>query len=402
MSRLIIGARNAAEATLAAHAGADVVLLKEPGEGLPGALKRAAIRQAITAVGPRADVWAGIGDVAMQPEVVLRATKAIVKSSVARVMVPLHGPRAAECAAAVRELVENAPKNAPARLMAVVFADAPFGERPVGVKSFDEALFNVLAGAGFAGLMLDVAEKEKGTRLTGLMPPEELARFVEGAKAAGLECMLAGRLMAADVPALLALEPHAPDALAFRAAACVDDDPTAPLEGARVRELARLMGRDATETEAAETVAAPVPAEEEPAAEVLDKVFVRGLELDAWIGVHHVEKGDTQRVRIDVEAALLPRERAESIGQTICYDYIIEGIHDILARGHINLVETLAEEIAEHVLRHDLARAVTVRVEKTERVPGARLGVEISRRKRRADAAAVIPLSSPAASGCKS
>ncbi len=385
MTQLIIGARNAAEATLAAEAGADVVLLKEPGEGLPGALKRAAIRQAITAVGPRAQVWAGIGDVAMEPEAVSRATRAIANSGATRVVIPLHGVRAAECVAALA-----GPADAlSARPMAVLFADL----------GFPETLFDELARSGFAGVMLDVAEKGRGGRLTDLMPQDELARFVAMAKTAGLECALAGRLGVTDVPVLLALSPHAPDALAFRAATCVHGEATMPLEGARVRELARLMGCQAAET--MEKVSAPVPVQEETAAVVPDKVFVRGLELDAWIGVHHVEKGDTQRVRIDVEAELSPREREESIGETICYDYIIEGIHDILARGHINLVETLAEEIAEHVLRHDLARGVTVRVEKTERVPGARLGVEIRRRKRRADAAAVIPMPSPAATSAK-
>ena len=388
MAQLIIGARNAAEATLAAQAGADVVLLKEPGEGLPGALKRAAIRQAITAVGPRAEMWAGIGDVAMEPEVVRRAAAAVAKSGVGRVMIPLHGERAAECAAALAGLAETTP----ARPMAVLFADLG-GADP----GFAEMLSDNLERAGFAGVMLDVADKEAGRRLTDLLSMEELAHFVTRAKAAGLECVLAGRLAAEDAPALLTLEPNAPDGLAFRAAACVGGDPTAPLEAARVRALARRMGR--MEQGVAQHVTGVAPVEDEEAAAALDKVFVRGLELDAWIGVHHVEKGDTQRVRIDVEAALLPRERGESIGETICYDYIIEGIRDILARGHINLVETLAEEIAEHVLRHALARAVTVRVEKIERVPGARLGVEIRRRKRHADAAAVIPMPAPATGG---
>ena len=123
-----------------------------------------------------------------------------------------------------------------------------------------------------------------------------------------------------------------------------------------------------------------------------DRIYVRDLVLDAWIGIHHHEQGDTQRVRIDVEADIAPAARNENIRNTLCYDFIIDGIRDILSRGHIKLTETLAEEIAAHVLGHRLAHRVMVRVEKIDRVPGARLGVQIVREKRAATPAEVLPL----------
>ncbi len=124
----------------------------------------------------------------------------------------------------------------------------------------------------------------------------------------------------------------------------------------------------------------------------LDRIYVHGLEVDAWIGIHHQEKGQTQKVRIDVEAEILPAARNENIENTLCYDFIVGGVHAIIERGHINLVETLAEEVAAHVLGHPLARRVKVRVEKLERLPGAKLGVEILREKLADTVADIVPL----------
>ena len=121
-----------------------------------------------------------------------------------------------------------------------------------------------------------------------------------------------------------------------------------------------------------------------------DRIYVRDLVLDARIGIHAPEKGRAQRVRVDVAADILPADRAEDISRTLCYDYIIDGIRDIVNDGHINLTETLAERIAAHLLAHPLAMRAEVRVEKLDRIPGAKLGVHIVREKPAHPAAEVI------------
>jgi dihydroneopterin aldolase len=115
----------------------------------------------------------------------------------------------------------------------------------------------------------------------------------------------------------------------------------------------------------------------------LDRVFMHDLVLDAEIGVYTHEKGVTQRVRFSVEVDLLPPARAleDDIGRAFDYDTIIKGIKDIVARGHINLVETLAEEVARHCLVHPRAARVTVKIEKLDKEPGA-VGVQIVRSKK--------------------
>jgi dihydroneopterin aldolase len=116
--------------------------------------------------------------------------------------------------------------------------------------------------------------------------------------------------------------------------------------------------------------------------QTLDRVFVHDLVLDVEIGVYTHEKGVTQRVRFSVDVELIPAASAldDDIGRAFDYDTIINGIKDIVARGHINLVETLAERIARHCLAHPRAERVTVRIEKLDKEPGA-VGVEIVRGK---------------------
>jgi dihydroneopterin aldolase len=117
-------------------------------------------------------------------------------------------------------------------------------------------------------------------------------------------------------------------------------------------------------------------------ATVLDRVFMHDLVLDVEIGVYTHEKGVTQRVRFSVDVDVMPATRAleDDIAKAFDYDTIIKGIKDIIARGHINLVETLAEEVARHCLAHPRAARVTVKIEKLDKEPGA-VGVEIVRAK---------------------
>jgi dihydroneopterin aldolase len=126
----------------------------------------------------------------------------------------------------------------------------------------------------------------------------------------------------------------------------------------------------------------PAPVGAEAHAGVFDRVFMHDLVLDVEIGVYTHEKGVTQRVRFSVDVDLMPATGAlnDDIGRAFDYDTIVKGTKDIVARGHINLVETLAERIARHCLAHPRAARVWVKIEKLDKEPGA-VGVEIVRAK---------------------
>jgi dihydroneopterin aldolase len=113
---------------------------------------------------------------------------------------------------------------------------------------------------------------------------------------------------------------------------------------------------------------------------ILDRIFVHDFVLDVEIGVYTHEKGVTQRVRFSVDVDIMPTTANlnDDIHRALDYDHIIGGIKSIIARGHINLVETLAEEVANLCFDHPRAARVTVRIEKLDKEPGA-VGVEIVR-----------------------
>ena len=117
--------------------------------------------------------------------------------------------------------------------------------------------------------------------------------------------------------------------------------------------------------------------------EPLDRIFVHDYVLEVEIGVHHNEKGVTQRVRfsVDIDVTPTPRALQDDIERTLDYDYVINGIKTIISRGHINLVETLAEDVADMCLSDPRVRSARVRVEKLDAFGHAEaVGVELSQR----------------------
>lgn len=111
-------------------------------------------------------------------------------------------------------------------------------------------------------------------------------------------------------------------------------------------------------------------------------VFVRDLELEANIGVYKREKGTLQPVRINIDLTVEETEGevGDKLENVVDYGAVVENVKEILASGHLNLVETLAEKIAAHCLEHERVKVARVRIEKLEVVPeAASVGVEIER-----------------------
>ena len=114
----------------------------------------------------------------------------------------------------------------------------------------------------------------------------------------------------------------------------------------------------------------------------LRHVFIRDLELLAHIGIHGHEQTKHQPVRINVDLSVEDAQELEDrLDRVVYYESITLRIRAIVARGHINLAETLAETIAEACLEDSRVKCARIRVEKLHAVPGAEsAGVEIERR----------------------
>lgn len=111
-----------------------------------------------------------------------------------------------------------------------------------------------------------------------------------------------------------------------------------------------------------------------------DRIFVRDLVLDCHVGVYPEEQDITQKVGFTIEAAVSKDIGAkhDQIAEVPSYDDLTHAAKTTLADGHINLVETIAEEVAARILADERIVAVRIRIEKLERGPGA-VGIEIVR-----------------------
>jgi dihydroneopterin aldolase len=85
------------------------------------------------------------------------------------------------------------------------------------------------------------------------------------------------------------------------------------------------------------------------------KIFVRGLELQASIGVHPHEYESTQLIRIDIEldmGGMTPPDD-DRLNETLDYSLVADKAAEFAQEAHVQLVETLAERIARWALEED-------------------------------------------------
>lgn len=111
-------------------------------------------------------------------------------------------------------------------------------------------------------------------------------------------------------------------------------------------------------------------------------VFIRDLMLTCLIGVHKHERKKPQRIRINLDLAVRKETGTidDKLSEVVCYEDVADGIRTMVAGGHVNLVETLAEQIADMCLADERVNAARVRIEKLDVFEdAASAGVEIER-----------------------
>ena len=118
------------------------------------------------------------------------------------------------------------------------------------------------------------------------------------------------------------------------------------------------------------------------AGKALRHVFIRDFMVECLIGVYEHEKRSPQRVRINLDLAVDEGEHPiiDDILNVVSYETMANGILAIADERHVNLVETLAERIAEMCFNDQRVDSVRVRVEKLDILENAgSVGVEIER-----------------------
>ena len=201
---------------------------------------------------------------------------------------------------------------------------------------------------GFAGILLNPEPRE---RLLSLVTVAELARLIGDCRRHGLISAIAGLFEPPDLPRILALQP---DLIAV------------PLAGLKTL---RAMIRAHAGAGAAQSA-------------IPDKLFIADLILPVAVGAYASERNRTQRVRFSVSAEIARRSAAPKVmADVFSYDIILDAIHAVVAQGHIDLLETLAEEIAQRLLQQPEIIRTTLKLEKLDLGPAV-AGIEITRARR--------------------
>ena len=114
------------------------------------------------------------------------------------------------------------------------------------------------------------------------------------------------------------------------------------------------------------------------------RIFVRDLVLPFRIGIHEHETRGTQRVRINTDLVVEPPAATDALQHVLNYETIVDGIRRISERGHIPLVEGLAEEILDLCFADPRVVAARISVEKLDVYAEAEsVGVVVRRRRGR-------------------
>jgi len=135
------------------------------------------------------------------------------------------------------------------------------------------------------------------------------------------------------------------------------------------------------------------------AARRIRHVFLRDMLLHASIGWYPHEHRTPQRIRVNVDLAVdedAPSGNtkagnaqaedapsgigADELGRVVSYEVVARDVRRIVAAGHVKLVETLAERIADACLADPRVRLARVQVEKLDVFPdAAAAGVTVER-----------------------
>ena len=114
----------------------------------------------------------------------------------------------------------------------------------------------------------------------------------------------------------------------------------------------------------------------------MDIIYIDDLRLSTLIGIYPREKALPQAIEISMQigTSTINAGASDDISDTINYAAVVERVRSELARQHFNLLETLAEYIANLIMQDFGAPWVRVSIGKLGLIAGVRrVGVTIER-----------------------
>jgi 7,8-dihydroneopterin aldolase/epimerase/oxygenase len=102
------------------------------------------------------------------------------------------------------------------------------------------------------------------------------------------------------------------------------------------------------------------------------RLFLRDYEVEIHIGVHDFEKQGAQRVVFNVDLYVPLAQSTPSsdeLHEVVDYDFIRQEISARVREGHIQLQETLCDDLLARLLAHPRVKAARVSTEKPDVYP---------------------------------
>ncbi|MBA2655201.1 MAG: dihydroneopterin aldolase [Gammaproteobacteria bacterium] len=115
---------------------------------------------------------------------------------------------------------------------------------------------------------------------------------------------------------------------------------------------------------------------------MLDKIFIKGLLLEAIIGVYPHEKTVKQPISIDIEMEVdvTLAVKTDLIKDTVDYDLVMDRVTEIVEKSHYDLLESLIEKIATTILSEFKVSKVRCTLCKPRAITNAQsVGISIER-----------------------
>ena len=108
------------------------------------------------------------------------------------------------------------------------------------------------------------------------------------------------------------------------------------------------------------------------------RILIRDLMLMASVGVYAPDRHAPQPIQFNLD--LKVRRGGTGLG-VVDYQAIVTGITALMARGHIELVEEIGEQIIDFCMSDPRVEEITIRVEKLNAVKQtASVGIEMTRK----------------------
>jgi len=114
----------------------------------------------------------------------------------------------------------------------------------------------------------------------------------------------------------------------------------------------------------------------------MDKVFINKLEIDAIIGIYDFERTNKQKVVFDIEMwwDIAKAAKSENIADALNYKTLSDHLKDFVGNSEYQLIETLAEAVANIIIKQYRVETVKLKLYKPDALDGAtNVGVEILR-----------------------